>query len=220
MCGIYGSISVSKFEILDQANKVRGNFASGIAYTDGKTYDYQKTKDSFDWNKIKLNNGFTHLGHNQAPTSTERLWKEHNCHPFVKDNWIVAHNGVLTNFENLKKTHLPEHENLVDSSIIPALLHLFERNTEPGVSKEKEQSIIKTVLPLLEGTYGLWIMNIRTLNIYLARQGSTLFYDKDSFSSVKGTDYEEIKEGNLYRFSKKGTTKVGEYQFKSPFFVL
>lgn len=161
-----------------------------------------------------------YLGHNQAPTSSERKWKEHNSHPFVRENWIVAHNGVLTNFDKLKNEYVPDHENIVDSSIIPALLHFFESRAGHCTSQEKEQDIIKTVLPLLEGTYGLWIVNIRTLNVYLARQGSTLFYDDDSFSSIQGKDYKEIKEGSLYRFSKKGITKVGEYQVKSPFFTI
>ncbi len=221
MCGVYGALQPSKFEILDHVNRVRGNFASGVFYTNGKNYDWQKTQDCFDWNKIKLDESYIHLGHNQAPTSSERLWKEHNSHPFVKDNWIVAHNGVLTNFQELKKQYLPEHENIVDSSIIPALLHYFENKSGWSCSsQEKEQLIIKETLPLLEGTYGVWIANIKTLNMYIARQGSTLFYDDNSFSSVKGTNYEEVKEGTLYRFSKKGVTKVGEFACKSPFFTL
>ena len=220
MCGIYGSFDVNKFEVLDQANRSRGNFASGIYYSDGKNYDFQKTEGCFDWNEIKLENGFVYLGHNQAPTSSERRWREHNSHPFVRENWIVAHNGVLTNFNELKKDYIPDHENIVDSSIIPALLVYFEKKTGNCTSQEKEQDIIKTVLPLLEGTYGLWIVNIRTLNVYVARQGSTLFYDDNSFSSIKGDTFKEVKEGVLYKFSKKGMIKVGDYQIKSPFFTV
>jgi glucosamine--fructose-6-phosphate aminotransferase (isomerizing) len=220
MCGIYGSTKVSKFEILDQANRQRGNFASGIYYSDGKSYDFQKTEGSFNWNKIPLEEGLVYLGHNQAPTSTERVFKEHNSHPFVRDNWIVAHNGVLTNFEELKRDYIPDHENVVDSSIIPALLLMFEQKADDCTSQEKEQNVIKTVLELLEGTFGLWIVNLRTLNIYITRQGSTLFYDHNSFSSVKGTDFKEIEEGSLYRFNKKGVTKVGTFKSKSPFLEL
>ena len=127
MCGIYGARLTSKFEILDEVNKQRGNFASGLFYTDGETYDIQRTEGGFDWNKIKLPEGFIYLGHNQAPTSTERTWKQHNCHPFERNNWVVAHNGVLTNFDALKREYIPDHDNLVDTSIIPALLDLHEK---------------------------------------------------------------------------------------------
>ena len=220
MCGIYGSTKVSKFEVLDQVNRQRGNFASSIYYSDGKSYDFQKTEGSFNWDKIPLEEGLVYLGHNQAPTSTERVWKEHNSHPFVRENWIVAHNGVLTNFETLKKEYIPDHENVVDSSIIPALLLMFEKKADNCTSQEKEQNIIKMVLELLEGTFGVWIVNLKTLNVYIARQGSTLFYDHNSFSSVKGTDFKEVEEGSLYRFSKKGITKVGTFKSKSPFLEL
>jgi len=220
ICGIYGAFNPSKFEILDQANKVRGNFASGVYYCDGVDYDVQKTEGSFDWNKVKLPKGFIYLGHNQAPTSSERKWKMHNCHPFIRDNWIVAHNGVLTNFKQLKENYLPAHDNLVDSSIIPALLTHFEHMFEDANTTEKEQDLICYVLELLQGTFGLWIVNTKTYNVYIARQGSTLFFDKDSFSSAKGEGFEELKEGILYKFGKKGTKPVDAFKVKSPFLEL
>jgi glucosamine 6-phosphate synthetase-like amidotransferase/phosphosugar isomerase protein len=217
MCGIFGSNNTSKFEILDQANKKRGNFSSGIFYHNDKEHDFQKTDGSFNWDEIKLPPEFTYLGHNQAPTSTERVWREHNCHPFVNNNWVVAHNGVLTNFDDLKKNLQPDHNNPVDSSIIPALLVHFEKNFDKANTIEKETELICYVLELLEGTFGLWIVNTTTLNIYIARQGSTLFYDKNSFSSVKGNGYKEIKEGTLYKFNKKGVKPIKQFEVKSPF---
>jgi len=220
MCGIYGATKASKFEVLDTVNKVRGNFASGIYYYNGNEYDYQKTEGSFDWNKIELPKGFTFLGHNQAPTSKERQWKVHNCHPFVYDNWIVAHNGVLTNFNQLKKDYIPDHDNLVDSSMIPALLEHFEKTFDEATNKEKELNLISYVLDLLEGTFGLWIVNLKTMNIYLARQGSTLFFDKNSFSSTKGKGYKELKEGVIYKFNKRGVKPVEKFKVRSPFLEL
>lgn len=215
MCGIYGSHKVSKFEILDAANKVRGNFASGILYCDNDTYDVQKMEGFFDWNKRILPEGYIYLGHNQAPTSVERKWKEHNSHPFECKDWIVAHNGVLTNYKKLIKEYIPNHENLVDSSVIPALLDHFKSIFQEGPNQEL--AIIQNVLGLLKGTFGLWVYNIESGNIYLARQGSTLFYDHDSFSSVKGTDYNEIKEGVVYSFGWSGVKEVGKFASQSPF---
>ena len=221
MCGIYGSYNPSKFEVLDQANKVRGNFASGIYYSDGTNYDVQKTEDSFDWDKVKLPSaGFVFLGHNQAPTSSERMWKTHNSHPFTYDNWIVAHNGVLTNFKQLKDQYLPLHDNLVDSSIIPALLLHFEHMFDKANTMEKEQELICYVLELLQGTFGLWVVNTKTYNVYICRQGSTLFADKNSFSSAKGENFQELKEGTLYKFNKKGIKAVNSFKVKSPFVEL
>jgi len=220
MCGIYGSTYASKFEVLDIANQTRGNFASGLYYHDGKNFDFQRTEGSFNWNDIKLPNGFIYLGHNQAPTSSIRAWSERNSHPFAYKNWVVAHNGVITNFNDLKSKHLPDHENGVDSSIIPALLLHFEEQSTTSNSIKKETELIKHVLELLEGTFGLWIVNTSTLNVYIARQGSTLFFDKNSFSSTKGQGYDIMEEGTIYKFTKKGFKAAGLFEPKSPFLVI
>lgn len=220
MCGIFGSFNSSKFEVLDIANRVRGNFASGLFYHDNKNFDIQRMEGSFDWDKINLPDGLIYLGHNQAPTSSQRSWKEHTSHPFIKDNWVVAHNGVLTNFDKLKTEYIPDHENIVDSSIIPALLSHFEKTLMKVTTIESEANLISYVLDLIEGTFGLWIVNTNTLNIYIARQGSTLFFDKNSFSSSKGTDFKEVKEGVIYRFNQKGFKPVGGFKPKSPFLEL
>lgn len=220
MCGIFGAISASKFEVLDQANQSRGNFASGMLFHDGNNFDIQKTENTFNWNQIKLPDGLIYLGHNQAPTSSERKWREHTSHPFLTNNWVVAHNGILTNFDKLKKEYAPEHENIVDSSIIPALLSYFEKTLGVANNIEKETNLISHVLNLIEGTFGLWIVNLSTLNVYIARQGSTLFYDRNSFSSVKGDKSKEVKEGVIYKFTYKGIKAEGKFKVKSPFLEL
>lgn len=227
MCGIYGSIRASKFEVLDAGNQTRGNFASGVFYHNGETYDHHKTQGSFKWTKQGLPDGFLYLGHNQAPTSSARIWSENNCHPFINGNWVVAHNGVLTNFEALKK-YVPDHENVVDSSIIPALLNLGETQSKKDTEIDtvsKETALIKNVVELLQGTFGLWIVNLKTLNCYILRQGSTLFFDEDSFSSVKGNGFEPVEQGIIYRFMFKSRSKshfrvVGNWKAQSPFFEL
>jgi glucosamine 6-phosphate synthetase-like amidotransferase/phosphosugar isomerase protein len=133
---------------------------------------------------------------------------------------VLFRSGVLTNFEQLKKEYLPDHENVVDSSIIPALLKHFENTFEKANTIENEVLLISYVLELLKGTFGLWIVNTNTLDMFIARQGSTLFFDKNSFSSTKGIDYNEIKEGTIYRFNKKGCKPVGDFKSKSPFLEL
>jgi glucosamine 6-phosphate synthetase-like amidotransferase/phosphosugar isomerase protein len=120
----------------------------------------------------------------------------------------------------LKDTYLPEHSNIVDSSIIPALMLHFEGEIKGDTQSQKEINIISHVLSMLEGTFGVWVANLATLNVYIARQGSTLFFDKNSFTSSKGQGYKEVKEGIIYKFNKKGFKQVGEFKLKSPFLEL
>ena len=100
------------------------------------------------------------------------------------------------------------------------MLKYFEDKYGKANTPEKEAIIITETLKILQGTYGVWIVNIDTLNTYIARQGSTLFYDKNSFSSIKGDKQTDIKEGQLYRFNSKGIKSVKEFKSQSPFLEL
>lgn len=223
MCGIYCSNNLTTFEVLQEANKKRGNFSTGIFYCYNKAnYKTIKKKGNIDWNKVKLpkEKGHLYLGHNQAPTETGRDWKEETSHPFWYGDWIVAHNGVLTNSEDLILDYIPAHDSPVDSSVIPALLDEFEYKHGPCEDAETEIQNILYTIEKLKGTFALWIVNIKTMNIYIARQGSTLFYKDSNISSLRGCDYKEVSEGILYNYSYEGLTELDGFIYDSPFLTL
>ena len=223
MCGIYCSNDLSTFEILHQANKKRGNFSTGIFYCYNKAnYNIVKEKGNINWEKTVLpsDKDYLYLGHNQAPTETGRDWKQETSHPFWFGDWIVAHNGVLTNYNELIDEYIPMHDNSVDSSIIPALLDEFEYTHGPCEDNETEIQNILYTLERLKGTFAVWIVNIKTMNIYIARQGSTLFYKDTNISSIKGIDYKEVSEGILYNYSYEGLTEIDGFIYDSPFLTL
>jgi glucosamine 6-phosphate synthetase-like amidotransferase/phosphosugar isomerase protein len=163
MCGIYCSNDLSTFEILEEANRKRGNFSTGILHCYNKAnYNVIKEKGNINWENTKLptEKGWLYLGHNQAPTETGRDWKGETSHPFWVGDWMVAHNGVLTNYEELIDDYVPMHDNPVDSSIIPALLDEFEYNHGPCEDTEAEIQNILYTIEKLKGTFAIWIVNI------------------------------------------------------------
>jgi glucosamine 6-phosphate synthetase-like amidotransferase/phosphosugar isomerase protein len=191
---------------------------------DTDNYDISKFKGTVDWNKRILpkskDQSYFYLGHNQAPTSSERKWHANTTHPFLYGDWIVAHNGVLTNYEDLVNDHLPSHGNKVDSSIIPTLLAENDYMVGPPTDKADEVSNIASVLELLKGTFALWLYNTNSNNIYVARQGSTLFHKGTNVSSIKGTGYKEVSEGIIYEYTNKGLEAVDGFVSDSPFLTL
>ena len=214
MCGIYCSNDLSTFEILEEANRKRGNFSTGIFYCYNKAnYNIIQEKGNINWNKTKIphQKGHLYLG---------RGWQEETSHPFWVGDWIVAHNGVLTNSNELIDEFIPMHDNPVDSSIIPALLDEFEYTHGPCEDAETEVQNILYTIEKLKGTFALWIVNIKTMNIYIARQGSTLFYKDSNISSIRGCDYKEISQGILYNFSYEGLTEIDSFVYDSPFLTL
>jgi len=219
MCGIFGSLDFTTYDRLFTANRVRGNFASGSLYVgDDEIYlrkdgsEYTTDGEHFRCNLFNKN---MFLGHTQAPTSSQRDWAAHTTHPFESEEWIVAHNGILENYEELKDRWLPKHDNPVDSSIIPALLDMQYVGDEIYCIAE--------VMGMLKGTFACWIYSNRSRTVYLVRSGSTLFCNMENcvFSSISVDDcYVPADENVIYQLTKEGITSVGKFEADSPFFII
>jgi len=228
MCSIYGSKDRNLFDILHDVTIDRGSFASSFAFLEYKKRNlfitrlkgHPKKMESMNpeeiFNTCKNKNITHYLGHNQAPTSSQREHDIATSHPFVAHNWVVAHNGVLTNYKDINKKYCAWNKNPVDSSNIPHLLHALETKSP----ENSEEEIICEGLSLLEGTFALWIFNEKTGNIFLARQGSTLFAnEKGDFCSIQSKNWLELEEGVLYKVTRK-LELVGNFKNTTPFFTL
>jgi glutamine---fructose-6-phosphate transaminase (isomerizing) len=218
MCGIFGSFTFKEYKSLYKENKRRGTFSYGNLYTkrDGSMYIHKNEGVINLVTHKKYENEYNlFLGHTQAPTSSERSYSSSTSHPFEYAQWIVAHNGVLENYKELIGLHFPEHNNSVDSSIIPRLIHYMYGGDEVYAITEACGS--------LKGTYACWIYNKDTKNTYLVRSGSTLFgnMSNGTFSSTKipGKCTKELQEGVIYHVSNEGLTSVGGFTSNSPFFI-
>ena len=159
------------------------------------------------------------MGHTQAPTGNEREYTPHTTHPFETNNWIVSHNGVLENSEQLAREHLQHLDYdlpAVDTAVIPALLDdKYHGYDVPA---------IEHVCSLLKGTFACWMYSKLGRQAYLVRSGSTLFGDTSTgcFSSVKIPESVDmmLAEGVIYCVTAEGLTTVGAFEQSSPFFIL
>lgn len=222
MCAIFGSSSPSMFEILHEANKERGNFASSIVTIGEDDVYVGKFEGNIDFDKIKYSDDLVYIsGHVQAPTSAMREWSYDTSHPFESMSWLVSHNGVLTNEAEIRRHYISFIENPVDTHLIVSLLEYFT-NQEEG-KPDPVKSIIKT-LNILKGTFALSIIDVDTGELYIARSGSILHYDnRGNFSTKPGSSgYKELPEGVIMRLNKRTWrwNKVGEFEAKSPFLFI
>jgi hypothetical protein len=87
---------------------------------------------------------------------------------------------------------------------------------------DDEIDIITNCLGFLKGTFGVWIYNANSRNIYLAKCGVTLFADliENEFSSVKYKFYEPLEDGTLYQLTSEGITSISTFECDSPFFTI
>jgi len=219
MCGIFGSTNFKTFDTLYNSNKARGNFAHGHLFYNDKNYIVEKFYGNGTYAKI-INNvhSFKYrqygmfLGHTQSPTGSVRDFNEETTHPFVSNSWVIGHNGVLNNFKKLINTHVPGHTNMVDSSIIPVLL-------EKESNASDTDRTVKNVLELLSGTYALFIFNILTKELYIARSGSTLFMSNNTpeFSSVKIGNMKTVTDNTLHKLQGNKFVQINQLKNRSSF---
>lgn len=216
MCGIAGSTTLEKLKVLYSLNKDRGIFANSLAFKQHNTFKVIKSQGELSLSTYTEPYDFVLL-HTQAPTSSIREWSAETSHPFECGNWIVAHNGIISNFEKLKRQYVNiTHHNEVDSSIIPALLDCFESKGVNG----HEMLIIKEVAELLEGTFACWIYSKITGQVYIIRCSSTLFADNyGNFSSVVFDNSFPLNEGVVYKLNN-GLHTMTKFKYNSPFFAL
>jgi len=233
MCSIFGSADQSMFEVLYEANKARGNFASSLltlmktpaGNIDDVSILKQEGYINFEKQKLKPKNHAYYMGHVQAPTSSVRKYNYDTSHPFEQEDWLVFHNGVLTNHESLNEQYCSWNENSVDTSVIVCMIQEKWNELKGGKSRASstdEVKIIETICERLNGTFALCIVNTTSLNVYLVRQGSTLYInDKGSYSSIKGEGWEEVPEGKILKLTREFTFKaVGKFKPNSPFLII
>lgn len=233
MCGIFGSKDFSTYEKLYNHNKKRGTFAGGSLYIKRSGGMYLKKWQGYQAvNEMTGEYAFqdeytSYLGHTQAPTSSSRSYNSNTTHPFEHGWWIVAHNGVLENDQEIRNEHLSESYGEcdemcfdttaipVDSAVIPALIDTLYVGDDVLAIKEACQK--------LKGTFACWMYSKRTQQTYVVRSGSTLFggVDASCFSSISvtGVADEELEEGAIYCLTPEGLTIVDHFQQNSPFFI-
>lgn len=218
MCGIFGSDNFNKFEELYKLNTDRGNFSHGFLFVNKKdrvyirkgpgVHDLKTEKDWINTSRYKM-----YLGHTQAPTSTERQYKDSTTHPFINEKFIIAHNGVLENYQDLCDKHYVKTPR-VDSQAIASLLdELYVGD---------DICTIAELFSQLTGTFACWLYSKITSRCYLVRSGSTLFFNKDrtNFSSTQSKEMSiEANEGVIYQYTIEGYTTVGSFSSNSAFFM-
>ena len=202
MCGIVLAKQVETFVELCTLNESRGNYSFGGLYLNTDGYMLQRRAGTI----FGAPHGFnTYLGHNRAPTSNVDHFDPNNSHPFTYGDWIVAHNGIIRNFQDLQELYHTDFQ--VDSNIIPFLL---------------EQEPIVEIFEKLVGTFGCWIYNIRTKHIYVYRSTNSLFYSKslNAISSAEFKDSIMMKDNTLFHYTDEGVAELHTFDStESPFYI-
>ena len=158
MCGILAYIGDKEAVplIMDglKRESYRGYDSSGLAVFDGKDIKVVKAVGKLEELEKKLTQislpGTLGIGHSRW--ATHGGVTEANCHPHTdcKEEIYVAHNGIIENYQELKKKLLEEGHlfgSQTDTEVLPHLMEkFFQGNLEDAV---------RNALQYVKGTYGM-----------------------------------------------------------------
>jgi len=220
MCGIFGYIGNRKAApILFKGLKCleyRGYDSAGIATVDTEI-EIKKDIGRIDEinSKLNLENLSGNIGIAHTRWATHGGVTKENAHPHLSNNKKIAvvHNGIIENFQELKKNLEKNGFNFyseTDTEIIPNLIEFEMRK-----GKNFEEAT-KSTMKLLEGNYAILAMHETEKKIIATRNGSPLVIGigkNEVFAASDIPAFLEYTSNVIYLYDKDFVVLDGKPKF-------
>ncbi len=222
MCGIVGYLGKNEKKeiLLDglQELEYRGYDSAGIAVIEGDKLNQFKAIGKLENLREKTKSYSTEgfgisIGHTRWATHGKPT--ELNAHPHLGAYSYVVHNGIIENYQELKKELQADGVTFLSQTDTETIVHLFEKNHKinTDVFSAFEQTIER-----LDGAYAtLLITEADADTIYFAKNGSPMlvgfngddvyFASSDTPIIGKATEVYYLEDGE-YGYAKQGVLKL------------
>ncbi len=216
MCGIIGYVgNKNVINILIDGLKsleYRGYDSAGIAYRTCNRIEIIKASGKIKSLEGKLKKDvYGNIGIGHTRWATHGKPDEKNCHPHRQGKFTIVHNGIIENYESLKRLLIKngyKFKSETDSEVIAALLDKLYKE-KPDILK-----VLVQIKNLLVGSYALGILCDDIPNtLYAIRKDSPLIVglsEKENFIAsdvpaiLKYTDkYIIIKSNEIIEINEK-----------------
>lgn len=211
MCGIVGANSTRNVtKILIEGLKkleYRGYDSAGLAIFDkeikvckevGKVVELEKAVNNHD--NFSGNIGIAH-----TRWATHGKPSQANSHPHKSEKFCIVHNGVIENFEELKKSLIAGGYSFQSDTDTEVVVHLLDRDWDDDISIIEN---ITSITGILKGAYALAIISEKFPDkIVAVRSGSPLviglgigenFISSDALSLLPVTNkFAYLDEGDI-----------------------
>ncbi len=209
MCGIVGYIGHREaYPIILKGLKrleYRGYDSAGVALYDGNTINLCKTKGKVEALETKVKTqiatkGTIGIGHTRW--ATHGVPNDTNSHPHVSNsgNLVIIHNGIIENYESLKKELIKRGYNFASDTDTEVLVNLIE-----DVQKNQNTKLGKAVQIALNqviGAYAIAVFDKKKPNeIVTAKLGSPLAIgigDNEFFIASDASPFIEYTNNAIY----------------------
>lgn len=163
MCGIVGYVGDKNILpiILDGLKRLeyRGYDSAGVAFV-GKDYYLMKTKGRISLLEDRINNSYVNgdyfIGIGQTRWATHGPPSDLNAHPHIdcKEEIIVVHNGIIENYDEIKKDLIKKGHKFLSETDTEVVPHLIEEYYEDDLLKAVLKAVNK-----LKGSFALAILS-------------------------------------------------------------
>ncbi|MEJ6748550.1 MAG: class II glutamine amidotransferase, partial [Flavobacteriales bacterium] len=174
MCGIVGYIGNREaYPIIIKGLKrleYRGYDSAGIALSEGGEINILKQKgkvsDLEDYSENKNKSGHIGIGHTRW--ATHGVPNQQNAHPHASGdkNLAIIHNGIIENYDSIKKMLIGKGHNFYSDTDTEVLIHLIEciKKTE----KVNLFEAVRLALNEVVGAYAIIVMEQGVNNEFIA----------------------------------------------------
>ena len=228
MCGIVGYLGKnnSKKILLDGLKELeyRGYDSAGITILQNGSFSIYKSvgklHNLIDKSKNLEIDGFS-IGIGHTRWATHGKPTENNAHPHKGESTHIVHNGIIENYQELKRELLERGYQFYSQTDTEVIVHLFEENLKYyNITFKAFQKTISQ----LQGAFALLLINQDEPNkIYFAKEGSPLIIGKNSnqeqfFASsdspligyvdsvvyLQDGEYGYVEDNRIHLFNKSG----------------
>ncbi len=136
--------------------------------------------------KVALNPLLGTMGIGHTRWATHGLPTEANAHPHRTEHVAVVHNGIIENYDTLKKSLQKKGVVFTSETDTEVILHLFDASLSKGNSPQEAAA---EVLPQLEGAYSIAVLFAQYPHTIIgARHGPPLAVGRGENGSYLGSD--------------------------------
>lgn len=199
MCGIVGYIGkedcISRIINGLESLEYRGYDSAGIAYLYKNKIEIRKARGRIANLKKKLNKSIvSYMGIGHTRWATHGRPSDINAHPHKQGNIVLVHNGIIENYEELKKElHDYKFVSNTDSEVLTALIDKLYKEEHDMLK------VLKRLKDKLVGSYALGIMVEGEQKLYAIRKDSPLIIGVSEDGNFIASDVPAILEfTNMY----------------------
>ena len=192
MCGIvcYAGTKMAKPILIEGLKRLeyRGYDSSGLAVLDGSRVDYYRAVGKIAELEKKINgleiNGTTGIAHTRWATHGEPSEKNAHPHTDMEENVFVIHNGIIENYQTIKKRLGEKGVTFKTETDTEVLAHLIAMNFDGDLNEA-----VRKTMSQVEGTFGIAVIH-RNMpgEIVVARRGSPLIIGVGEDGNLAASD--------------------------------